>query len=239
MNEIQVRTILGQAIDYLKIVKGEDVVPSDLELKEVASIILEHIEEQDKKYHELIKKYEEAIENATFYESETYRLSHQLDYLRSGEYYNQLRFENELLQHVVDTMEISKEDREFIDMTHRNTELLEENQRLKQWDKNKDTRNSRQRVANARLLKENKKLKEELHNCSIEIQRLNEMDLTCPTFCTKLKERDEVIDEIKNTVKKYVTEKETKTNSIKQFEKYMELPIIIQEILQRYKGDNK
>ena len=42
-----------------------------------------------------------------------------------------------------------------------NADLEEENQRLKQWDKNKDLRNSRQRVANAKLIKENKELKQQ------------------------------------------------------------------------------
>ena len=51
-------------------------------------------------------------------------LKKQLEYLRSGEYYNQLRFENKMLQDIVDNGEVSKEDREFIDCTHRNTELL-------------------------------------------------------------------------------------------------------------------
>lgn len=55
---------------------------------------------------------------------ENQELKKQLEYLRSGEYYNQLRFENEMLQNVVDNGEVSKEDKEFIDMTHRNTELL-------------------------------------------------------------------------------------------------------------------
>ncbi len=59
------------------------------------------------------------------------QLKKQLDYLRSGEYLNQLRFERDMLQHVVDNGEVSKVDKEFIDMTHRNTELLEENQELK------------------------------------------------------------------------------------------------------------
>lgn len=53
-------------------------------------------------------------------------LKKQLDYLRSGEYYNQLRFERDMLQDLVDKGEISKEDKKFIDCTHRNTELLEE-----------------------------------------------------------------------------------------------------------------
>lgn len=52
------------------------------------------------------------------------QLKKQLDYLRSGEYLNQLRFERDMLQHVVDNGEVSKVDKEFIDMTHRNTELL-------------------------------------------------------------------------------------------------------------------
>ena len=71
-----------------------------------------------------------ALERNTLAE-ENKRLKQQLDYLRSGEYYNQLRFERDMLQHVVDYNEVSKEDKEFIDMTHRNTELLEENQQLK------------------------------------------------------------------------------------------------------------
>ena len=63
---------------------------------------------------------------------ENKELKKQLEYLRSGEYYNQLRFERDMFQDLVDKKEISKEDKEFIDMTHRNTELLEENEKLKQ-----------------------------------------------------------------------------------------------------------
>ena len=64
-------------------------------------------------------------------ERENQELKEQLDYLRSGEYLNQLRFERDMLQHVVDNSKVSKVDKEFIDMAHRNTELLEENQELK------------------------------------------------------------------------------------------------------------
>ena len=64
-------------------------------------------------------------------EKENQQLKKQLEYIRSGEYYNQLRFERDMLQNIVDNGEVSKEDKEFIDMTHRNTELLEENQQLK------------------------------------------------------------------------------------------------------------
>ena len=75
---------------------------------------------------ELKRKLNEAIHKATEFESEVYELKKQLEYLRSGEYLNQLRFERDMLQDLVDKKEISKEDKEFIDMTRRNTELLEQ-----------------------------------------------------------------------------------------------------------------
>lgn len=59
-------------------------------------------------------------------EIENQDLKKQLNYLRSGEYYNQLRWERDMLQYVVDNGEVSKEDKDFIDTTHRNTELLEQ-----------------------------------------------------------------------------------------------------------------
>lgn len=71
---------------------------------------------------ETIQGYVEMIEE------ENQELKKQLEYLRSGEYYNQLRFENKMLQDIVDNGKVSKEDREFIDCTHRNTELLEQQQ---------------------------------------------------------------------------------------------------------------
>ena len=67
---------------------------------------------------------EEVRKNETKLIEEIKSLEKQLEYLRSGEYYNQLRFERDMLQNVVDNGEVSKEDKEFIDMTHRNTELL-------------------------------------------------------------------------------------------------------------------
>ena len=63
-------------------------------------------------------------------EKENKELKKQLEYLRSGEYYNQLRFERDMLQNVVDNSKVSKEDKEFIDMTHRNTEFLEQQKKF-------------------------------------------------------------------------------------------------------------
>ena len=62
---------------------------------------------------------------------ENQSLKKQLDYLRSGEYLNQLKFEVSMLEDIVANGEVSEEDKRFIDMTHRNTELLEENRKLR------------------------------------------------------------------------------------------------------------
>ena len=70
-----------------------------------------------------------ALERNTLAE-ENKMLKQQLNYLRSGEYYNQLRFENEMLQNVVDTNGVPSEVYDYIDCTHRNTELLKEKQEL-------------------------------------------------------------------------------------------------------------
>ena len=74
---------------------------------------------------------EEVRKNETKLIEEIKSLEKQLEYLRSGEYYNQLRFENEMLQQVVDTNGVPSEVYDYIDCTHRNTELLKENQELK------------------------------------------------------------------------------------------------------------
>lgn len=80
-----------------------------------------------KKAHDLLK--EEFVKDLL---KENKLLTRQLEYIRSGEYLNQLKFERNMLEDVVSNGEVSKEDKEFIDMTQRNTELLEENQKLKE-----------------------------------------------------------------------------------------------------------
>lgn len=88
------------------------------ELKEKLSVVNQMDTDNYNKYCETLK--------------ENTDLKKQLEYLRSGEYLNQLKFERNMLENIVQNMEVSKEDKEFIDMTHRNTELLEENQELKE-----------------------------------------------------------------------------------------------------------
>ena len=77
--------------------------------------------------HYLIPKdiFDELFNEMENWKEEVKELKKQLEYLRSREYYNQLRFERDMLQYVADNGKVSKEDKEFIDMTHRNTELLE------------------------------------------------------------------------------------------------------------------
>ena len=65
-------------------------------------------------------------------EKNNQELKKQLEYLHDEEYLNQLRFERNMLQDVVDKMEVSKEDKRFVDMTHRNTQLLEENRKYEE-----------------------------------------------------------------------------------------------------------
>ena len=100
---------------------------SDKELKEYIRTIEpnfdNHIEkgtiEMNNEYYNLLEERMARLIN------ENQELKKQLEYLRSGEYYNQLRFERDMLQYVADNGKVSQEDKEFIDMTHRNTELLE------------------------------------------------------------------------------------------------------------------
>lgn len=90
--------------------------------------------ENEKLKHQL-EKYENNLVGNTDSEElqqENIKLKEQLDYIRSGEYYNQLRFENEMLQQVVDTNGIPSEVYDYINCTHRNTELLEEKEQLQQ-----------------------------------------------------------------------------------------------------------
>lgn len=67
---------------------------------------------------------------------ENKKLKKQLKYITSGEYYNQLRFERNMLQDLMYNSEIPKEYKEFVDYTHRNTELLGEKQELIDYLKN-------------------------------------------------------------------------------------------------------
>lgn len=75
-----------------------------------------------------------------------------------------------------------------------------------------------------------------------EVERLdlyiNQLQQKNQQLKEQLKKRDEVIENIKNKVEEYVNEKCSKTNSAKQFFRYMELPYALRSILTKYKGDS-
>lgn len=84
--------------------------------------------------HYLIPKdiFDELFNEMDNWKKEVQLLKDQLNYLRSGEYINQLKFERDMLQYIFENGEVQEEDKNFIDMTHRNTELLEEKQKYKE-----------------------------------------------------------------------------------------------------------
>ena len=57
-------------------------------------------------------------------QQENQELKRRLDYLRTGEYINQLKWERDMLQYIVENGEVQEEDKKFIDMNHRNTHRL-------------------------------------------------------------------------------------------------------------------
>ena len=93
--------------------------------------LIEYTERLHKENQELKEQLEVGKEQYNDLVEEKENLQEQLDYLRGGEYLNQLRFERDMLQQVVDTNGVPSEVYDYLDCTHRNTELLEENQELK------------------------------------------------------------------------------------------------------------
>ena len=134
---------------------------------------------------------------------ENQSLRKQLDYLRSGEYLNQLKFEVSMLEDLVENNEVSEEDKRFIDMTHRNTELLEENQELeKQLEVGEEQYND--------LVEEKEDLQALYDDANLEIQKYKE-----------------VIDKAKYWVEDYMNEWDTDDEV---WQELNELLILLEEV---------
>lgn len=122
-------------------------------------------------------------------------------------------------------------------------QLQEENKKLKQWDKNKDTRNSRQRVEISRLLKENKKLKSLLEKQSKinvadhKYASLKEDEVIELTY--QLKQRDEVINKAIFYIYNYSGLSKINISGLPKCNVFKGNIDELLEILQKYKGDNK
>ena len=110
--------------DYFKYyIQGSDhyLIPKDVFIELFNEMV--NWKEESK---ELKQKYLNAVVDYEITMSDKTELEKQLEYLRRGEYLNQLKFERNMLEDIVQNSEVSKEDKEFIDMTRRNTELLEQ-----------------------------------------------------------------------------------------------------------------
>ena len=147
-----------------------------------------------KENQELKKQLEVGEQQYNDLVEEKEKLQEQLDYLRSGEYYNQLRFENEMLQNVVDTNGVPSEVYDYIDCVHRNTELLEENEQLKkELEQSNAVANTNKELAES-FHKENERLKS-LLKCDYEDNQEIMADI--------IKEKQELIDYLKEEIDKY------------------------------------
>ncbi len=110
-----------------------DLVEEKEKLEERISYLERSIERKEETITELeLERVPYTNEYVEKVKKENEDLKRQLEYIRSGEYLNQLKFERNMLEDIVDNGEVSEIDKAFIDMTHRNTELLEENQKLKE-----------------------------------------------------------------------------------------------------------
>lgn len=178
---------------------------------------------------------EEVRKNETKLIKEIKSLERQLEYLRSGEYYNQLRFENEMLQQVVDTNGVPSEVYDYIDCTHRNTELLKENQELKSKlelyengvyfssevdEKDKQIDALKKKYENAvsdyeTTMAEKEQLNSLVNSCQEEIRQLKKQLTTY-----QILHRDCKVDNLKN-----ISKIEEMENQQKEFIKYLEKEI--------------
>lgn len=136
-----------------------------------------------------------------------------------------------------------------------NQELKEKVKKLSQWDNNKDSRNSRQRVANAKLIKENQELKKQLEDINNFITKcgfvnVEQLALAYIGLQEQLEEWKELLNKFKIQQKEFIEwlENEIKLheNDIQNFKKdykvYFSLindlrvsKAKIEEILQKYK----
>lgn len=80
------------------------------------------------------------------------------------------------------------------------------------------------------LRQENQRIKEQLHQCSLDIQELTERDIECPSYCDNLKQRDEVIEECIESIQNFMTHID---------DGFCADMMTFIDILQKYKGDNK
>ena len=122
--------------------------------------------------------------------------------------------QDELVKNELNQIELqynALKQQKFNELLKENKKLKEKVKKLSQWDINKDTRNSRQRVANAKLLKENQELKLELSGYRQAILNNKEM--------LGLKEQNE---KLKKKYENAVADYETTMSELQKLKKQLE-----------------
>ncbi len=140
-----------------------------------------------------------------------------------------------------DNEELRKDINYYKNMTSRlkkeNQELKEKVKKLSQWDINKDTRNSRQRVANAKLLKENQELKKQLEKYENEplTNKISRIDCVVSNIYSRNKnQQKEFIKYLEDMIKELQKIKETELDYDILKDVIPQL-LAYKEILQKYK----
>lgn len=131
--------------------------------------------------------------------------------------------QDELVKNELNQIELqynALKQQKFNELLKENKKLKEKVKKLSQWDINKDTRNSRQRVANAKLINENQELREILDRYE------NPEDMTLMMmWCT-----EQVKDENKKLKKKY-------ENAVADYETTMAEKNKLKKQLEEYKKE--
>lgn len=119
----------------------------------------------------------------------------------------------------------------FNELLKENKKLKEKIKRLSQWDINKDTRNSRQRVANAKLLKENQELKKQVEENKDNYNCLLKQKEQFEYIMSKQVDYQGQQKEFINYLNSYIDLLNDKPDMLEETQKD-----ILEEILQKYKS---
>ena len=111
--------------------------------------------------------------------------------------------QDELVKNELNQIELqynALKQQKFNELLKENKKLKEKIKKLSQWDINKDTRNSRQRVANAKLLKENQELKQKYENAVADYEttmsELQELKKENKILRENAENNDKVVDKV-------------------------------------------
>lgn len=147
--------------------------------------------------------------------------------------------QDELVKNELNQIELqynALKQQKFNELLKENKKLKEKVKKLSQWDINKDTRNSRQRVANAKLLKENQELKKQLKDKTEDYRRMKD------NFDSKVDVLTKIATQQKEFIKYLEDEIQKKRGKATTLTSFTRNVVPLQQCLQKYKeiiGDYK